>query len=105
MADARTLPIAAEHREFIIKVDGTEVPRSEQLLSVSIQKSVNKIASARLAYLDGSASAGDVPLSNSGTFLPGKQIEIFAGGPNDQTSLFNGIVFRQSVPELLKGKS
>jgi Rhs element Vgr protein len=97
MAEARTLPIAAEHREFTIKVDGKEVPRSEQLVAAYITKAVNKISSARLVYLDGSASAGDFPLSNSGTFVPGKEIEILSGTVNDPVSIFKGIVIRQSV--------
>jgi hypothetical protein len=59
MAEERTLPIAAEHREFTIKVEDTEVPRTEQLLAAYITKAVNKISSARLVYLDGSASAGN----------------------------------------------
>jgi Rhs element Vgr protein len=97
MPDTRTLPIAAEHREFTVKVEGTAVARSEQLLAAYITKAINKISSARLVYLDGSASAGDFPLSNSDTFVPGKKVEILAGGPNDQVSLFQGIVVRQSV--------
>lgn len=97
MADTRTLPVAAEHREFTVKVEGSPVARSEQLLAAYITKAVNKISSARLVYLDGSASSGDFPLSNSGTFVPGKKVEILAGGPNDPESLFKGIVVRQSV--------
>jgi Rhs element Vgr protein len=97
MAEARTLPIAAEHREFTVKVDGTEVARSEQLVAAYITKAVNKISSARLVYLDGSASSGEFPLSNSATFVPGKEVEILAGTANDAVSLFKGIVVRQSV--------
>jgi Rhs element Vgr protein len=97
MAEERTLPIAAEHREFTVKVEDTEVPRSEQLLAAYITKAVNKISSARLVYLDGSASTGEFPLSNSDTFVPGKEVEILAGPANDQVSLFKGIVVRQSV--------
>jgi hypothetical protein len=48
MAEARTLPIAAEHREFTVKVDGTEVARSEQLVAAYVTKAVTKISSARL---------------------------------------------------------
>src|SRR5216110_289746 len=97
MADARTLPIAAEHREFTVKVDGTAVERSHQLLAAYINKAVNKLSSARLVYLDGSASASDFPLSNAGTFVPGKELEILAGTGNNPVSLFKGIVIRQSL--------
>jgi Rhs element Vgr protein len=95
--DQRTLPISSHHREFIVKVDGTAVGREHQLLAVNITKAVNRIAAARLAYLDGVASSGDFPLSNGDIFLPGKEIEIMAGPTDDPVSLFQGIVIRQSL--------
>ncbi len=97
MADARTLPIAPEHREFTIKVDGAAVPREHQLSSVTISTVANRIASARLSYLDGAAATGDFPLSNTDLFVPGKAIEIVAGGGNQSHSLFQGTVVRQAV--------
>src|SRR5690349_17184231 len=97
MADARTLPIPAEHREFTVKVNGTEVERSEQLLAAYVTKTVNKISAARLLYLDGAASTGDFPLSNKDTFVPGREVEILAGPPSAPVSIFKGIVIRQSV--------
>lgn len=97
MPDIRTLPIPAEHREFTVKVDGTEVARSHQLLAVSVTKKANKITSARLVYIDGSASSSDFPLSNAATLIPGAKVEILAGASNDPVSLFKGIVIRQSL--------
>jgi Rhs element Vgr protein len=97
MTEARTLPIPAEHREFTVKVNGTEVERSEQLLAAYVIKAVNKISAARLVYLDGAASSGDFPLSNKDTFLPGTEVEIMAGSVSDPVSIFKGIVIKQSV--------
>ncbi|MFH1373534.1 MAG: type VI secretion system tip protein VgrG [bacterium] len=97
MPEERTLPISAEHREFTVKVDGRAVGRENHLLAVYIIKSVNKIANARLVYLDGAASASDFPLSDSGTFTPGKEIEILAGPINDPVTLFKGLVVRQGL--------
>ena len=97
MSEERTLPIAAGHREFTVKVAGEAVSREQQLLGVTITKSVNKISSARLIYLDGAASSSDFPLSNSETFVPGSEIEIMAGAVDDPVSLFKGIVVRQSL--------
>jgi Rhs element Vgr protein len=97
MSGERTLPIPSEHREFKIKVDGQVVERSQHLLAVCIIKSVNKIASARLIYMDGSASTGDFPLSNGNLFIPGKKIEILAGSNNNQVLLFKGIVIKQNL--------
>ena len=73
MPEQRTLPIPAEHREFTVKVNGTEMGREHQLLAVYVTKSANKISAARLVYLDGAASASDFPLSNADTFIPGRR--------------------------------
>ncbi|OYY94808.1 MAG: type IV secretion protein Rhs [Hydrogenophilales bacterium 28-61-23] len=97
MPDTRTLPIAAEHREFSVKVAGAAVPREHQLLAVNISLVVNRIASARLVYLDGSAASGDFPLGNGDLFTPGKAIEILAGAGAQQDSLFKGIIVRHRV--------
>jgi len=97
MPEERTLPIPSEHREFTVKVDGQPVERVNQLLSVIITKVADKISSARLVYLDGSASASNFPLSNSSLFIPGKEIEILAGTLNSPTTLFKGIVIQQSI--------
>jgi len=97
MPEERALPIPAEHREFTVKVGGEEVPRQHQLLAVHVVKAVNRISSARLVYLDGSASASDFPLSNAATFVPGSAVEILAGSGGSPVSLFQGIVLRQSL--------
>jgi Rhs element Vgr protein len=96
-ANERTLPVAAEHREFAIKVDGQAMPREHQLLAVSISSEVNRIASARLVYLDGNAASGDFPLGNADLLKPGKNVEISAGAGSSQDKLFVGIVVRMST--------
>ncbi|MBI4660161.1 MAG: type VI secretion system tip protein VgrG [Verrucomicrobia bacterium] len=97
MPEERTLPIPAEHREFTVNVDGAAVERSHQLLAASVTKAANKLAAARLVYLDGSASSSDFPLSNADTFVPGAEVEILAGAADNPASLFKGIVIRQSL--------
>lgn len=97
MTDESTLPIAAEHREFTVKVDGEAVPSAHHLLSVSVIQVANRIGSARLAYLDGAAASSDFPLSNADLFKPGKTVEILAGSGNQNTSLFKGIMVRHSL--------
>jgi Rhs element Vgr protein len=97
MPEIRTLPIAAEHREFTVKVNDEAVVREHQLLGVYVIKAVNKIAAARLVYLDGAAAASDFPLSNTDLFIPGQAVEILAGTGNDPVSLFKGIVIRQQL--------
>lgn len=73
------------------------VERQHHLLAVHITKSVNKIASARLVYLDGAAATSDFPLSNAELFVPGQTIEILAGTESQWESLFHGIIIRQGL--------
>jgi Rhs element Vgr protein len=105
MAEERSLPIPAGHREVTVKVGGEEVPRESQLLSMSVTKSVNRISSARLTYLDGSAAAGDFPLSNAAMFVPGQELEILAGASGGQASLFKGVIVRQSIKVRERGST
>lgn len=97
MSEVRALPIAAEHREFAVKVDGQAMPREHQLLAVSISSEANRIASARLVYLDGNAASSDFPLANADLLAPGKPVEISAGAGSSQDKLFTGIVVRIST--------
>lgn len=97
MPETRSLPISAAHREFTVKVGGEPVPREHQLLAVSVVATANRIASARLAYLDGSAATSDFPLSGGDLFRPGQAVEISAGAGDQPTLLFSGLVTRHSL--------
>ena len=51
-------------------MNGSAVPRTDQLLSVSVVSSANHIATARLAYRDGEAATGngpDKPVADNGS--------------------------------------
>ena len=97
MPAERTLPISAERREFTVKVAGQPVPREHQLLSASVASSANRIASARLVYVDGSAAAGDFRLSNAVLFAPGAVVEVLAGNGRASVLVFKGVVVRQTL--------
>ncbi len=93
----RRLPIPTAHREFTVKVNGQAVPRTRQLAGLTITSSVNRIASARLVYLDGSAPRGDFALSSDDLFAPGAKVEIAAGTASDPQPLFAGLVVRHAI--------
>lgn len=97
MPETRALPIAAEHREFTVKVGGQAMPREHQLVAVSVNATVNRISTAKLVYIDGAAASGQFPLSDSDLLKPGQSVEILAGPGNDPVSLFTGVVVRQGV--------
>lgn len=97
MPETRALPIAAEHREFTVKVGGQAMPREHQLVAVSVNATVNRISTAKLVYIDGAAASGQFPLSDSDLLKPGQTVEILAGPGNNPVSLFTGVVVRQGV--------
>lgn len=78
-------------------MNGSAVPRTHQLMSVSVVNTANHIATARLAYRDGDAPSSDFPLSNDALFVPGAEIEVLAGAGNQPDLLFKGLVVRQRL--------
>lgn len=97
MPAERTLPTPIAQREFAVKVNGTAVPRTHQLLAASVVNTANHIASARLVYRDGAADTSDFTLSNDSLFVPGAEVEVQAGAGSQMDTLFKGIVVRQRL--------
>jgi Rhs element Vgr protein len=96
-AAARALPIPAAHRALTVTVDGVPVPREHQLLSATVTLGVNRLAQARLAWLDGAAAASDFPLSGSALFVPGARVAVLGGAGEDDVPLFTGVVVRHAL--------
>lgn len=82
---------------FIVKVGGTAVPDALSILSVRVEKRVNRISSATIVVLDGEADTGKFDASSSSTFLPGADVTIEAGYDNKNQLIFKGIITRQSI--------
>lgn len=83
--------------EFRIKVDGRELPRTVNLLSVHVSKLVNKVAYAKIVIQDGNPASGEFPVSDSDLFVPGNEIEISAGSTEDQQEIFKGIIIKHGL--------
>lgn len=83
---------------------GTAVSEQYHLLSVVINKEVNRIPTATLVYTDGEASKQTFELSGQADFEPGKEIEIKAGYRSDEKTVFKGIVVKHSI-KVRKGNS
>ncbi len=80
-----------------IKVNGSTIPGTIQIYSISVKKSVNHIGRAELVILDGSASSETFPVSSSNTFIPGNKITIEAGYDSDNNVIFSGLITKQSI--------
>lgn len=77
--------------------DGTEVSKQYHLLSIVINKEVNKIPVATLVYTDGEPSKQSFELSGKSDFEPGKEIEIKVGYSSDEETVFKGIVIKHGI--------
>jgi Rhs element Vgr protein len=88
---------SADSPSWEVKVNGTVIPADYNLVSLIVNNSVNRLALARMVFLDGEPSAGDFPLSNKPDFLPGAEIEISAGYKGNNELLFKGLVIKHAI--------
>ena len=75
-----------------ILINGTEISYTIPVISISVQKEINKIPFARIRISDGDPSLQDFPISDQDLFIPGNEIEVKLGYRNDNNSIFKGII-------------
>jgi Rhs element Vgr protein len=80
-----------------ILVDGEELSGSCSVLTIVVEKEINRIPLAKIILIDGDPAAQDFELSNQDLFLPGKEVEIKAGYHSDEETIFKGIVIKHSI--------
>ncbi len=80
-----------------ILMEGTEVSTTIQVLSIAVSRELNRVPSAILHILDGEAAIGTFEVGNSDQFIPGKKIEIKLGYRSEESTVFKGIVIKNSV--------
>ena len=90
---------------FSIKIDGTAISKIYGIVSIVVNKEINKISSANIIIQDGSASKQDFEISNEDTFIPGKEIEILAGYHSDESTIFKGIIIKHGIKIRTNGNS
>lgn len=79
---------------FSIFINGLPMDSKYQVISIAVNKSINKISSAFLEISDGDLADQEFKASGSGVFNPGNKIEIFIGGTN---SVFKGIIIKHGI--------
>ena len=97
MPEERIIPAVESVAEFKIKIGDEEIPRTIEVLSVHVSKIVNRISFAKIVLQDGDPASGKFENSSDDLFIPGNEIEITAGDPDNQTAVFTGIITKQSV--------
>src|SRR5882762_1375337 len=82
---------------FTILVNGAPVGKETGIVSIAVNKEVNKIPWAKLIIQDGDVAAEDFTVSNQDTFKPGNEIEIQAGYHSDEATIFKGIIVKHGI--------
>ena len=82
---------------YDLLVEGTTVPSTVSVMSISVVKEVNRIPTARIVIRDGDVSTGEFEATDGKEFEPGKKIEIKLGRDRKNTTVFKGIVVKQKI--------
>ncbi|MBT8339626.1 MAG: type VI secretion system tip protein VgrG [Desulfatitalea sp.] len=83
--------------KLTIEMDGKAMDETYQLISVRIEKSVNKIPWVQIEMADGDMPKTDFPISNTDDFKPGASITIKAGYGQQEDSIFEGLVIGHGI--------
>jgi Rhs element Vgr protein len=90
-------PKSADLVTFTVLIEGEELSAAHQVKNIVVEKEINRIPFAQLAFHDGEAATQDFLLSNEDLLIPGKKIDIKAGYHNDEESIFKGIIIKHSL--------
>ncbi|CAL1517150.1 type VI secretion system tip protein VgrG [Chitinophaga sp. MM2321] len=107
MSDSRILPTSTPVGlvTFTIKMEGEAISQVYGVLSMVVNKEVNKIPSADIVLQDGSAADENFEVSSLDLFIPGKEIEILVGYQSDETTIFKGIIIKHGIKIRSNGSS
>jgi Rhs element Vgr protein len=99
MAATREIPIQSDSDlpTFRLFSNGTELPETISIISLTVNKAINKIPSARLVIDDGDMSTEEYELSSGSDFIPGVEIEIHAGYHGIESPIFKGIIIKHGI--------
>ncbi|MEM9835010.1 MAG: type VI secretion system tip protein VgrG [Bacteroidota bacterium] len=90
-------PLPPTVATFTVLSDGDVVPPRYHVLSILVEKGVNRIPSATLVLRDGDPAAQTFAVSESDYFLPGKKVEVKAGYQGTEESIFTGVVVSHGI--------
>jgi Rhs element Vgr protein len=83
--------------DFELLVDGDDVTRNFQVMSIAVNSEANTVASAKIILRDGDPSSETFAVSESAIFVPGKSVTIKIGDNQNKKTVFKGIIVGQCV--------
>lgn len=103
----RTIPTNSTYDTPTFKLlsDGKDITYLYDVLSMAIDRVVNRIPTARLVLRDGSAAEEGFTASQGEDLIPGKQLEIAVGYDSKDRRIFKGSIVKQSIKVDANGDS
>src|SRR5260370_33012250 len=78
-------------------VGGQAVPSTFHVLSITVNRELNRIPSAAIQVEDGEAAKATFAACNADCFLPAKQIETQLGYRSQHETVFKGTIVKQRI--------
>ena len=99
MSNESTIPTPAtpDVCTVALLVDGADVSGQLQVLSISVNRELNRIPAASILIQDGEAAKATFPASDGANFVPGKTIEIQLGYRSHNDTVFKGLIVKQGI--------
>jgi len=77
--------------------EGAALSEAVQISSVTVERAINRVPTARLVIVDGDLANMQFPISDTNDFKPGAAIKINAGYGDDEKTIFEGIVIKHAM--------
>lgn len=78
-------------------INGEEVSGTYQIISLVVDRVVNRIPTATIIISDGDSSLQDFELSSGEDFIPGNEVQINAGYHSDEEQIYKGIIVKHNI--------
>ncbi|NET47483.1 MAG: type VI secretion system tip protein VgrG [Merismopedia sp. SIO2A8] len=103
----RTIPQSSVYdtATFKLLIDDADVSTTYDVLSLVVNRAVNRVPTAKVVLRDGSAADETFPASEGDDFVPGKTLAIAVGFDGNDQQIFQGLVVKQSLKVGMDGNS
>lgn len=103
----RTIPQNSTYDVATFKLfsDGQDVSNAYAVLSLVVNRVVNRVPTARVVLRDGSAAEEVFPASEGNDLIPGKELEIAIGFDGNDQPIFKGPIVKQALKVAENGDS
>lgn len=103
----RTIPKNSTYDVATFKLisGGKDISNEYSVLSLTVNRIVNRVPTAQVVLRDGSAAAETFPASEGNDLIPGQEIEIAVGYDGNDQTIFKGLIIEQALKVKSNGDS